>query len=66
MAARPRRPRSAEDLLRDLDDRLRVLEHRTFVVLGTPANAYVLEVNAAGELVATNTTTGSATVVALP
>lgn len=66
MAARPRRPRTAEDLLRDLDDRLRVLEHRTFVVVGTPANAYVLEVNAAGELTARNTTTGTVTVVALP
>lgn len=66
MATQPRRARSVEELLRGLDDRIRTLEHRTFLVLGVAPNAYLLEVNAAGELVATNTTTGTATVVALP
>jgi hypothetical protein len=66
VATQPTRARTFEEYVRELDDRLRVLEHRTFLVLGVPPNAYLLEVNAAGELVATNTTTGTATTVALP
>ena len=66
MARRPRRPRTPEELLRDLDDRIRVLEHRTAVVVGVPPNAYVLSVDASGRLVAMNTTTGTSAVVASP
>ncbi|WP_055477573.1 hypothetical protein [Sphaerimonospora mesophila] len=66
MARRPRRARTPEELLRDLDDRIRVLEHRTSVVVGVPPNAYLLAVDQDGQLVATNTTTGRAAVVASP
>ncbi|WP_433379510.1 hypothetical protein [Streptosporangium sp. CA-115845] len=53
-------------MLRDLDDRVRVLEHRTSVVVGVAPDAYVLEVDASGRLTARHATTGTVTVVAAP
>lgn len=66
MPVRRLRPRTAAELIRDLDDRIRRLEQRTEVVIGLPPNAYLLSVNGAGQLVATNTTTNTTTVVAVP
>lgn len=66
MPVRRLRPRTAAELIRDLDDRIRRLEQRTEVVIGLPPNAYLLSVDAAGRLVATNTTTSVMTVVAVP
>lgn len=66
MARQPTRPRTVAELLRWLDDRLRTLEHRTHVQIGTPPNAYVVEVDDAGRLVARHGTTGTVTVLAEP
>ena len=66
MTQRRIRPRSPEELVRDFDDRIRRLEARSEYVIGIPPNAYLLAVNGAGELTATNTTTNTTTVIALP
>lgn len=66
MPVRRLRPRTDAELIRDLDDRIRRLEQRTEVVIGIAPNAYLLSVDATGRLVATNTTTGTTTVVAVP
>lgn len=60
------RPRTPAEILRDLDDRLRILEHRTSVVVGVAPDAYVVEVDDTGRLTARHATTGTVTVVALP
>ncbi|MFF3665478.1 hypothetical protein [Microtetraspora malaysiensis] len=66
MAVRQLRPRTVEDWVRDVMDRLRVIEHRTTVVVGTAPNAYVLEVDSQGRLTARHATTGTITVIASP
>lgn len=66
MPLRKRRPTTDAELIRELDDRIRRLETRTAVVVGVPPEAYLLQVDNAGRLVATQTTTGTVTVVALP
>lgn len=60
------RPRTTEELLAGVLDRLRRLETRTSVTVGGPAGAYVLEVNEAGELTARHAATGHVTIVAVP
>ncbi|MBP2703539.1 hypothetical protein JOL79_06965 [Microbispora sp. RL4-1S] len=65
MVKRRQRALTDAELIRDLDDRLRRLENRQFVQIGVPPNAYVLQVDDAGQLVATSSG-GTATVVALP
>jgi hypothetical protein len=66
MPVRTLRDLTLEGLLTRLSDRLRRLETRTTTVVGTGANTYVLEVNAAGQLTARNATTGTVTVIAVP
>lgn len=61
-----RRPETWRELVRDLDDRLRVLEHRPVVVVGTPPNSWVVEVDDAGRLTARHAATGAVTVIAAP
>lgn len=66
MATRSIRFNDLGELIRDVLDRLGRLERRNRYTVGTPPNAYVLEVNAAGQLTARNTTTSTVTVVAVP
>ncbi|MFF3441731.1 hypothetical protein [Streptosporangium sp. NPDC002721] len=66
MARVQTRPRTPTQVLRDLDDRLRVLEHRTSVVVGVAPDAFVLEVDGSGRLTARHAMTGTVTIVALP
>ncbi len=66
MPARKLRPTTDRELVRELDDRIRRLETRTQVVVGTPADAYLLSVDAAGNLTAKHTTTGTVTTIAMP
>lgn len=66
MALRDLRKATTEDLLRDLVDRVRRIEHRTSLTIGSGTQAYVLEVNAAGQLTARHATTNTVTVIALP
>ncbi|MBT2226240.1 hypothetical protein [Nonomuraea sp. NEAU-A123] len=66
MTQRQLRPRTAEELVKDFDDRIRRLETRSEYVIGIPPNAYLLAVNGLGQLTATNTTTSTTTVIALP
>lgn len=66
MPERTLKPLSLDELIRRLDDRIRRLEQRTEIMIGVPPNAYLLSVNGAGQLVATNTTTGTPTVLAVP
>lgn len=66
MAVRQLRARTVEELMRDIVDRLRALEHRTSVVIGTAPHAYVLEVDQAGQLIARHAASGAVTVVAVP
>lgn len=54
------RPRSLEDLLVQLYDRVRRLEHNPVVSLP----GWTISVDAAGALVATNTATGASTTIA--
>lgn len=60
------RPRNLDGLLLAIQDRLRKLESRSRVTVGAGAGVYVLEVNAAGELTARHTGTGTVTVIATP
>ncbi|MFD1937570.1 MULTISPECIES: hypothetical protein [Nonomuraea] len=66
MARLKTRPRTPAEILRDLDDRVRVLEHRTSVVIGVAPDAYVLEVDDSGRLTARHADSGTVTVIALP
>lgn len=66
MSIRTLRDRTLPELMRALEDRLSRIERRTSYTVGTPPNAYVLEVNAAGQLVARHGTTDTETVIASP
>lgn len=65
MPQRTNKPTTDRELVRWLDDRLRRLEARPYVQVGVPPNAYVLQVDEQGRLVATSSA-GAVTVVALP
>lgn len=65
MPKRTIKPQTDREVIRDLDDRLRRLENRPYVQVGVPPLAFVLEVDDAGQLVATSSA-GTVTVVALP
>jgi hypothetical protein len=62
MTRREFRRRNVEEILRDLEDRLRRIEQRTTVVVGN----YVLEQNGTGQLQARHAMTGTVTVLANP
>lgn len=66
MAERRRVPSTDVEWIRRTEERLRVLENRRALVVGVPPNAYRLDVDLTGRLIATHTTTGTVTVVALP
>lgn len=66
MAQRVLRNRTLPELMRALEDRLTRLERRSSLTVGTPPNGYVLEVDAAGNLVARHGSTGTTTVIASP
>lgn len=66
MAVRASKIKDMPELIRDVLDRLGRLERRSRYVVGTGASAYVLEVNAAGQLTARHATTGTVTVIAVP
>lgn len=66
MAERKRVATTTDEWVRRVEERLRVLENRRAYVVGIPPAAYLVEVNLAGELTATHTTTGAVTVLALP
>jgi hypothetical protein len=65
MPQRTNKPLTDRELIRSFDDRLRRLEQRPYVQVGVPPNAYLLQVDEAGQLVATSSA-GTVTVVALP
>ncbi|MEU4228317.1 hypothetical protein AB0F17_28820 [Nonomuraea sp. NPDC026600] len=65
MPKRTIKPQTDREVIRDLDDRLRRLETRPYVQVGVPPNAFVLQVDDAGQLVATSSA-GTVTVLALP
>ena len=62
MAARDLRARRLEDLITQLLDRVRRLEHRRRVLVGP----YLLDVNEDGQLTARHSETGTVTVIASP
>ncbi|GAA2685460.1 hypothetical protein [Nonomuraea recticatena] len=64
MARLKTRPQTPAEILRDLDDRIRVLEQRNSVVIGVAPNAYVIEVDDVGRLTARHATTGAVTILA--
>lgn len=66
MAVRSTRIKDLGEMLRDILDRLGRLERRNRVVIGSGAAAYVLEVNAGGDLTARHATTGTVTTLASP
>jgi hypothetical protein len=66
VAERKRVPTTTEEWVGRVEERLRVLENRRAYVIGIPPAAYLIDVNLAGELTATHTTTGTVTVLALP
>lgn len=66
MAVRAIKINQLPDLIRDILDRVGRLERRNRYTVGTGTKAYVLEVNAAGRLVARHATTGTVTVIAMP
>lgn len=66
MAVRAIQTRDLPELLRNIIDRLGRLERRSRYVVGTGTSAYVLEVNASGQLTARHATTGTVTVIAVP
>lgn len=66
MAERKRVPTTDTEWIRRTEERLRVLENRRAYVVGVPPNAYLIDVDLTGRLIATHTTTGTATVIALP
>lgn len=65
MPQRTIKPQTDAELIREFDDRIRRLENRPYVQVGVPPAAYVLEVDDAGQLVATSSA-GTVTVLALP
>jgi hypothetical protein len=66
MSWRQLRQTDGPRLIQEIVDRLRRLETRTRYVVGTGTNAYVIEVNAAGNLTARHATTGTVTIIAVP
>lgn len=66
MPQRKRVPTTDVEWIRQTEERLRILENRRSYVVGVPPDAYRLDVDLAGRLTATHTTTGTVTVVALP
>ncbi|GAA3172871.1 hypothetical protein [Nonomuraea salmonea] len=59
-----RRPATAAEIVRDLDDRLRKLEHRRGTMVGIPPHAWVVEIDSQGRLIARHAGTGQVHVVA--
>ncbi|MBA9005910.1 hypothetical protein [Thermomonospora cellulosilytica] len=66
MVVRDPRPRTLEEVLRQMEDRIRRLEARTSTVVGAGDRAWVVEVDAAGRLVARHVATGAVTIIAAP
>lgn len=66
MAERKRVPTTDQEWIRRVEERLRTLENRRAYIIGVPPEAYLLDVDLAGRLTATHTTTGTVTVVATP
>lgn len=66
MSERKRVPTTDVEWIRRVEERLRILENRRAYMIGIAPNAYLIEVDLAGQLVATHTTTGTITVLAVP
>lgn len=66
MPDRKRVPTTEPEWVRRVEERLRILENRRELMVGIPPNAYLISVDLAGQLTATQTTTGTVTVLALP
>lgn len=65
MPKRTNRALTDRELIREILDRLSVLEARTYVQIGVPPNSFLLTVSDGGELVATSAA-GTVTVLASP